>query len=105
MAENGFHRYTSAVPDFTDGLCNISHANLLKASETKTLEFSKLLIADMRVQPGERSLCNCHVFYTLSPNICYRSLSETGYFVTDFSLTQDDSFYVLINSINPTSPT
>lgn len=82
--ENGFHLHISEMSDFTNGFCsNFLHANLLKAAETKTQEVSKLLIAEMRVQQGERSLCNCHGLYRLSPNICYGSLSETGYFVTD----------------------
>lgn len=31
MRENGFHQYTSAMPDFTDGFCNFLHANFLKS--------------------------------------------------------------------------
>lgn len=87
MTEKGVHNYSSLMPevsDSPDGFCGFLLANLLKGSETKTWEVSKLLIAGMRVHPGERSLCNCYRFYTLSPNICHRSLSETGYSVRDF---------------------
>lgn len=65
----------------------------------KTWEVSKLLIAGMRVQPGERSRCNCKGF------LHFHQTSVTGHcqkqviLLQTFSLTQDDSFYILINSI------
>lgn len=105
LREKGFHQYTSAVPDLVVDFCNFLMQTFWKFAKQKPGKFLNCWFQTQEYSQGKDHSVIAMVFIHFPQTSVTGHCQEQVILLQTFSLTQDDSFYVLINSLNPTSPT
>lgn len=93
------------MPDFLVDFCNFLLQTFWKFEKQKPGKFLNCWFQTQEYSQGKDHSVIAMVFIHFPQTSVTGHCQEQVILLQTFSLTQDDSFYVLINSFNPTSPT